>query len=139
MTDDDQLLCEIAQDFETDDKVDPKVSNKLAEIVNNRWSSKLEENKVKEKQDKYYRPDNCDKLIAPRVNPEIWGRLNHSVKSSDLRLAGMQKTLVKVASAFVKSTNEILGIRANRVKTVQLPEKLGKIPGVPKKTVQCLI
>ena len=38
----DALLNEIAQDFESDEQTDPKVAQKLADIVNKRWGSKLE-------------------------------------------------------------------------------------------------
>ena len=43
----DVLLNEIAQDFESDEQTDPKVAQKLADIVNKRWGSKLEEAKLK--------------------------------------------------------------------------------------------
>ena len=43
----DVLLNEIAQDFESDEQTDPKVSQELADIVNKRWGSKLEEAKSK--------------------------------------------------------------------------------------------
>ena len=45
----DALLNEIAQDFESDEQTDLKVAQKLAEIVNKRLGSKLEEAKLKEK------------------------------------------------------------------------------------------
>ena len=45
----DTLLNEIAQDFESDEQTDLKVAQKLAEIVNKRLGSKLEEAKLKEK------------------------------------------------------------------------------------------
>ena len=89
----DALLNEIAQDFESDEQTDPKVAQKLADIVNKRWGSKLEEAKLKEKLAKYNRPDNCEKLTVPKVNPEIWNKLKHGTKSADLRLANMQKVL----------------------------------------------
>ena len=89
----DALLNEIAQDFESDEQTDLKVAQKLAEIVNKRWGSKLQEAKLKETLAKYNRPDNCEKLTVPKVNPEIWNKLKHGTKSADLRLANMQKVL----------------------------------------------
>ena len=79
------LLNEIAQDFESDEQTDPKVAQKLADIVNKRWGSKLEEAKLKEKLAKYNRPGNCEKLTVPKVNPEIWNKLKHGTRSADLR------------------------------------------------------
>ena len=58
---DNELLNEIAQVFESDEKTDSKVAQKLADIVNKRWTSKLEETKLKDQLLKYNRPDNCYK------------------------------------------------------------------------------
>ena len=67
------FLQEIAQDFDAGAMTSPSVaSQKLADIVNNRWENRLNESKLKEKMEQYSRPENCDKLMAPRVNPEIW-------------------------------------------------------------------
>ena len=113
----DALLSEIAQNFESDEQTDPKVAQKLADIVNKRWGSKLEEAKLKEKLAKYNRPDNCEKLTVPKVNPEIWNKLKHVTRSADLRLSNMQKVLIKVGSAVAKSTDTLLAVRANPEKT----------------------
>ena len=125
----DTLLNEIAQDFESDEQTDPKVTQKLADIVNKRWGSKLEEAKLKEKLAKYSRPDNCEKLTVPKVNPEIWNKLKQGTKSADLCLANMQKVLVKVGSAVAKATDTLLAICADPEKTSAsaLTEKLGKL------------
>ena len=63
--------------------------------------------KLKEKLAKYNRPDNCEKLTVPKVNPEIWNKLKHITRSADLRLANMQKVLVKVGSVVAKSTDTV--------------------------------
>ena len=125
----DTLLNEIAQDFESDEITDPRVAQKLADIVNKRWGSKLEEAKLKEKFAKYNRPDNCEKLTVPKVNPEIWNKLKHVTRSADLRLANMQKILFKVVSAVAKSTDTLLAMRADPEKTSAsaFTEELGKL------------
>ena len=63
----DDLLSEIAQEFADEATTGPKVSQKLADIINQHWSSKLEEPKLKGKMGKYDRPDNCEKLAVPKV------------------------------------------------------------------------
>ena len=67
----DTLLKEIAQDFDGADETGPKVSEKLAEIVNKRWAERLDDTKFKSKMEKFLRPENCDRVIVPKVNPEI--------------------------------------------------------------------
>lgn len=125
----DALLNETAQDFESDEQTDPEVAQKLADIVNRRWGSMLEKAKLKEKLAKYNRLDNCEKLTVPEVNPEKWNKLKHVTRGAYLRLANMQKILVKVGSAVAKSTDILLVIRADPEKTLvsALTEKLGKL------------
>ena len=80
----DEILSEIAQDYVEGAQTSADVSQKLAEIVNTRWSSKLDESKLKDKMSKYDRPNNCEKLTVPRINPEIWSTLNHTARGSEL-------------------------------------------------------
>ena len=47
------LLNEIKQSLTNTEKTAPKVSEKLAKIVNLRWLNKLDETNLKEKSDKY--------------------------------------------------------------------------------------
>ena len=84
---------------------------------------------MKERLSKYNRPDNCEKLTVPKVNPEIWNKLKHVTRSADLRLANMQKIFFKVGSAVAKSTDTLLAIRADPEKTSApaLTERLGKL------------
>ena len=65
----------------------------------------------------------------PKVNPEIWSKLKHVTRSADLRLANMQKILVKVVSTVAKSTDTLLAMRADPEKTSASAstEKLGKL------------
>ena len=108
----DSLLDEIAQSLTDTEKTAPKVSEKLAKIVNLRWLNKLDETNLKEKSDKYLRPINCDRLITPKVNPEIWGRLDRQTRGKDLRLSNLQTTLTKVGNITAKTTDMLLKARA---------------------------
>ena len=110
----DEILSEIAQDYAEGAQTSDDVSQKLAEIVNQRWSSKLEESKLKDKLNKYDRPNNCEKLTVPGINPEIWSTLNHTARGSDLKLVNYQKTLVAVGVALTQSTEALLSIRAKQ-------------------------
>ena len=75
----DDLLDTIADD-NADDQTDKDVSDKLAKIINKRWSEKLNPEKLSEKLKKHARPGNLDNLVVPRVNPEIWANMSHAVK-----------------------------------------------------------
>jgi len=106
------LLDEIAQSLTDTQKTAPKLSEKLAKIVNLRWLNKLDETNLKEKSDKYLRPINCDRLITPKVNPEIWGRLDRQTRSKDLRLSNLQTTLTRVGNITAQTTDMLLKARA---------------------------
>lgn len=125
----DGILSEIAQDYAEGTQTSDDVSQKLAEIVNQRWSSKLEESKLKDKMQKYDRPNNCEKLTVPRVNPEIWSTLNHTTRGSDLKLVNYQKTLVAVGVALTQSTEALLAIRAKQTNSsdAELKQRLGEL------------
>ena len=112
----DSLLDEIAQSLTDTEKTAPKVSEKLAKIVNLRWLNKLDDTNLKDKSEKYLRPSNCDRLINPKVNPEIWGRLDRQTKGKDLRLSNLQATLTKVGNITTQTTNLLLKARAENSK-----------------------
>ena len=65
----------------------PAVVEKLADIANKCWQQRLSDEKLKEKLEKCPRPINCDKIVVPKVNPEIWGKLLRQAKGNDLQSA----------------------------------------------------
>ena len=71
----DPLLAEIAQAMDEGEKTSPNISDQLAKIINSRWLNKLNDESLREKLDAHLRPANCDRLITPKVNPEIRGAL----------------------------------------------------------------
>ena len=104
----DSLPDEIAQSLTDTEKTASKISEKLAKIVNLRWLNKLDDTHLKEKSEKYLRPINCDQLITPKINPEIWGRLDRQTRGKDLRLSSLQATLTKVGNITAQTTDLLL-------------------------------
>ena len=109
----DALLQEISHDLEQEEEVGGTINQQLADIVNKRWSTKLPERKQKEKMEKYSRPSNCEELIVPRVNAEIWDKLDNKTKHNDLhvRATSTQKILAKVGSILTFTTDKLLQMR----------------------------
>ena len=107
----DDLLSEISQDFAQADDVGPNINQQLADIITKRWSSKLNDAKQKEKLDKYTRPENCDNLIVPRVNAEIWDKIDQKARQQDLRVSTIQKFIAKVGSILAMATDSLLKMR----------------------------
>ena len=107
----DDLLSEISQDFAQADDVGPNINQQLADIITKRGSSKLNDAKQKEKLDKYSRPENCDNLIVPRVNAEIWDKIDQKARQQDLRVSTIQKFIAKVGSILAMATDSLLKMR----------------------------
>ena len=104
----DCLLVDIAQSLTYREKSAPMVADKLAEIVNLRWLSKLNDNAFKEKREKHARPVNREMLLTPKVNPDFWARLDRQTQAKDLRLSSTQSVLTHVGSIAAKATNILL-------------------------------
>ena len=102
------LLSQIANDFDEDEHTSCAVTEKLAEIVNKRFSAPLGETKLKEKLGQYLRPDNCAKLVVPKVNPEIWMKLNRPATRQDLQMANIQRAIVKACTALTQLAEILL-------------------------------
>ena len=116
----DSLLFDIAQDFSEQEDTGPPISQKIADIINKRWSEKLGEHKLHENRDKYPRPTNCERVIVPRVNPEIWARIDHNTKQLDLRASSIQTNLVKVGAILARSTDKLLSLAQAEVTSSEI-------------------
>ena len=89
------LLDEIAESLDETERTDEAIAEKLADIANKRWLPMLSDKKLKEKLEKCPRPVNCDKIIVPKVNPEIWGKLSRQGKGDDLAFPAFKLTSLK--------------------------------------------
>ena len=70
--------------------------------------TRLSEDKLKGKLQKYPRPANIAELITPRINPLIWGQISSNTQQSDAKSQKAQHTLIGAASAIVKSVDHVL-------------------------------
>lgn len=89
------LFSSVMQEFSVDEHVGHKVNAAVAESVNTMFMKKLNEESLSSKAKSIHRPENCQKLIVPRVNPLIWDKLKAETKSSDLKMQRAQNMLMK--------------------------------------------
>ena len=114
----DDLLDTIVNDLNADEQTDQDVPDKLAKIINKRWSEKLNSNKPSEKLEKHARPGNLDRLVVSRVNPGIWANMSHAVKRVDLRTTNTQNIVAKVGTIIAKCNEDFLKARKTDAKAI---------------------
>ena len=70
-----EALTELGNAYADITNLGNEVDGQLATIVNNILNSRMTDDKLKEKMEKFVRASNCDKLDITRVNSEIWDKL----------------------------------------------------------------
>ena len=102
-------LAELEKDLDDGEKTSQSVAQSIAGIINKRFDKGLSDEKLKQRLDKYTRPKNCQNLQVPTINPKVWKKyVPPTMKQHDLKLAMVQRTIVKATAALVQSTQMIL-------------------------------
>lgn len=107
--DEDQWLDEIDQSLENDDDIGPDTNPKLANIANKAFSKLTSGEIIKKKKSTYKRPKNCEKVVVPRINKEIWRRMKIGfMKKRDMKMTQIQTCITKSAFAVMQVAQYIL-------------------------------
>ena len=77
---DNDFLSEISDNLFASDDYGPPIAEKLAKIANKNLETELDLEKLKAIIKSYKRPENCEQLYVPRINPEIWGNLTKTAR-----------------------------------------------------------
>ena len=96
--DEEEFLKTLAAEYLSEDQTSSPVLAQYATILDKSWSASLSDTKLKEKLAKYDRPENCGRLLAPKVNPEIWSRISNLGQRQDLKFVAVQKALASWVS-----------------------------------------
>ena len=88
-------------------KVAPKLNDKLAQLLKDRWQASLSYSKLKEKSQHYLPPDN-DIFKVPLTNPEIWSRMSNQLRTSDLSFINIQRNIQKATIAISQVADQVL-------------------------------
>ena len=109
------VLDNIDASLDDDEDVGPDVDEKLAAITNKAFSKHLSIDVVKKKKDAYSRPKNCDKVIVPKINKEIWRQMakQNFVKKRDLRFMSVQSAITKSTCAVLQVAEKLLKLESN--------------------------
>ena len=90
------------------------MSDKLSKLVNDKFQTEYTVEKRKEIDQKYKVSSNCHEIYVPKVNSEIWGKLNANSKRSDIRTSVLQDTLSKVSGAIIVTVDDLLSHREKK-------------------------
>ena len=100
------ILDELVQEL-GEQKQAPPVSDALAKIIAARFSGGFTAEVHKEKVEKTARPSNCPDLAVPKVNQEIWDRLQIPQRKADWRIFGTQRGLVAAGAKVSRAVDAL--------------------------------
>ena len=112
--DNDNFLDAVNISLRASDFTGPPVSDKVATIVNEKFTTDLGVQKRKEILGKYLTPENCSNFFVPRINEQIWGKLQSFHKRRDIRFSILQDAIVKVSSALTLTIEDLLMARKSK-------------------------
>ena len=104
------ICTEMAPSFDDNEEKGPPVSDKLAELLNSRFGSKLQDKKLREKLAAYPIPQNCPDMEVPPTNQEVYSALHPYARKSDVRMRHTQKSMANAAVAITLGTNTLLQV-----------------------------
>ncbi|KAK3084722.1 hypothetical protein FSP39_018007 [Pinctada imbricata] len=105
------VLNRLSKMYEPSDKTGPAIDDSLAKIVRGMMNKDRDDKDDKtreELQEKHLRPENCEILITPKVNKEIWRTLPSSARNKDLELQKPQKLLVTAMLPLISSVDVLI-------------------------------
>ena len=93
--------------------VDTPIDDTLAENITDlfRWGMKEELYFKLIKDLETRRPANCEGLVTPETNQEIWELINHTARTKDEKLQYIETTVVKAATLIAKLVNSLQSAR----------------------------
>ena len=104
------VLDEIKQEYTVKDTVGKPIGNrKLASIANILFLVNMEEEKLKDLNKKYSRPENCPKMVTPKCNSEIWkSKLTSTCRMNEKELQRIKNLHVKATYAVTVASDKIM-------------------------------
>lgn len=104
------VLGKLAAELEEDDNVGPPVMDELSKIVTKRFTTKLGDEKIKEKIEKYKLPENCKALKPPTLNKKLNEKhiaLSRTARRNDTRIFNIQKMISRATCVVVDVTEKL--------------------------------
>ena len=100
----------------------PKVQDGVAKRIDNACTKKPAKEQFSNIQAKYLRPENCEYLKVPRVNPELWDDLLDKVKSRDVGFQAFQKGLIKGIVPVANLASKLVDAKKDKVQFIPVAD-----------------
>ena len=114
---DDQWLQDVDEEDSKDEK-GPPVNDQLAKMADRRFRKATAIPKVKDLQEKYLIPGNCNDVTIPKVNGEVWQKVvqqdSRALKSQYFKLSSIQRALVGATGGLLHIMKALSGAIANQ-------------------------
>ena len=108
--------------FKDTEDCGPKVNEGVAKRVNSACTKRPAKEQFSSIQKKYLRPENCDFLKAPRVNPELWDDLQDKTKSRECSFQAFQKNLIKGITPVVHLASKVVDAKKRKEDSISLSD-----------------
>ncbi|XP_023930955.1 uncharacterized protein LOC106153058 [Lingula anatina] len=105
----DDLLALLSQSLKMKEACGPAVDAELAEKIDTMMSTGISDQRLTEVKEKYLRPDNCQYLVVPQCQREVWTGAGEILRSRDLKLQRVQGPLVKGMTCLTEVMNSLMG------------------------------
>ena len=105
----DDCLEKTWNEWMTDEKgtTGPEVNERLAKLANSFHTNNSNREKIEMRIKKYTRPKNCNKLITPKINFEIFKQLSQKEQTIDKVLANIQQSGIAASISIIQAIEEI--------------------------------
>ncbi|XP_068671103.1 uncharacterized protein [Montipora foliosa] len=100
----------------------PKVHDGVAKRIDNACTKKPAKEQFTKIQAKHLRPENCEYLKVPRVNPELWDDLLDKVKSRDVGFQAFQKGLIKGIVPEASLASKLVEAKKNKAQSIPVAD-----------------
>ena len=95
--------------FEGDEETSPGVSPSLANYVSQCTRKRIDRDHLSTTlRQQCLRPENCESLVVPKVNPGIWKELDKGHRTKDVHLQSTQELLGRGLNAVVMAKDKLL-------------------------------
>lgn len=133
-SDDWDFSMEVESQFQLNDETGPDLSENVAKMVMKLVQKTVPEETMKAKLAKVKKPGNCEELMTPSMNPEVWGLLRSGIRSKEIRAQKIQTKTVKGITMLAQTVNRLteqnLGKKAKPVDPKTLVKDLFGVIGI---------